>query len=132
MLTTIGNAIKTRLEGLGTFKVVERGFSKRALQSPPSAVFFLADDERVTDSPYFTRQLTWEIALLVSYLDPVIGQATMDGLVDAVRPAFSNWLPVPAGCLPAAVPRIRYEGVEDSLLIYTVRVTMQVVPEMIL
>lgn len=128
MLTILGDAIKARLEGLGLFKVVEKGFSKRALQSPPSAVFFLLDDERVTDSPYSMRQLTWEIALLVSYLDPVKGQAFMDDLIDAVRATFSDWLPVSAGCLPSAVPRIRYEGVEDTLLIYTARVTMQAVP----
>lgn len=128
MLTILSDAIKARLEGLGLLKVVEKGFSKRALQSPPSAVFFLLDDERMTDSPYSMRLLTWEIALLVSYLDPVKGQAFMDDLIDAVRAAFSDWLPVPAGCLPSAVPRIRYEGVEDTLLIYTARVTMQAVP----
>lgn len=131
MLTTIGDAIKDRLEGLAVFKVVEKGFSKRALSSPPSAVYFLADDERVTDSPYPTRLLTWEIALLASYLDPAKGQAVMDELIDAVRPAFSNWLAVNPGCLPAMVPKIRFEGVEDTLLIYTARVSMQVVPEKI-
>lgn len=128
MLTIIGEAIKARLEGLGLFKVVEKGFSKRALQSPPSAVFFLYSDEVATDTPSATRRLTWEVALLVSYLDPVKGQAAMDGLIDAFRPAFTNWRPVPVGCLPASVPRIRYEGVEDTLLIYTARITMDVFP----
>lgn len=132
MLKVIGDAIQARLEGLGMFKAVERGFSKRALQSPPSAVFFLYDDEQVTDSPYAMRKLTYEIALLASYIDPVKGQAMMDALVDSVRPAFIEWLPVTPGCLPASVTRIRYEGVEDTLLIYTIRVTMQVVPEKIL
>ncbi|ADW18572.1 hypothetical protein Despr_2433 [Desulfobulbus propionicus DSM 2032] len=132
MLATIGNAIQARLEGLDAFKAVERGFSKRALQSPPSAVFFLYDDEQVTDSPYAMRRLTWEIALLVSYLDPVKGQALMDDLVDQVRPALTDWRPAAQGCLPSTVTRIRYEGVEEALLIYTVRVTMQVVPEKIL
>lgn len=132
MLKVIGDAIQARLEGLGMFKAVERGFSKRALQSPPSAVFFLYDDEQVTDSPYAMRKLTYEIALLASYIDPVKGQALMDALVDGVRPAFTDWLPVTPGCLPVSVTRIRYEGVEDTLLIYTIRVTMQVVPEKIL
>lgn len=132
MLNTIGEAIKARLEGLGKFNVVEKGFSKRALQSPPSAVFFLVENERVADSPYMTRLLTWEIALLAGYLDPVKGQTLMDDLVDTITPAFTGWLAVTSGCFPATVPRIRYEGVEDSLLIYTARVTMQVVPENIL
>jgi len=131
MLKTLGEAIKARLEGLEVFKAVEQGFSKRALQSPPSAVFFLYDDEEVANKPV-TRKLTWEIALLVSYLDQVKGQALMHDLIDTVRPAFIGWLPVTAGCLPTAAPRFRYEGVEDTLLIYTGRVTMQVVPEKIL
>lgn len=128
MLAMIGEAIKVRLEGLGLFKVVEKGFSKRALQSPPSAVFFLYSDEMATDTPSPTRRLTWEVALLVSYIDPVKGQTAMDGLIDAVRPAFTKWLAAPVGCLPASVPRIRYEGIEDTLLIYSARITMDVFP----
>jgi len=128
MLTTLGGAIKARLEGLEVFKAVDQGFSQRAISTPPSAVFFLSSDEEKVNTPYITRTLTWEIALLVSYLDPVKGLAQMNGLVDAVRPAFIHWLPVPAGCLPTAVPTVRYERVEDTLLIYTVRVTMQAVP----
>ena len=131
MLTTIGNAIKARLEGLGTFKVVERGFSKRALQSPPSAVFFLADDEEVVDDPEVTRRLIYEVALLVSYLDPAKGQEQMEAIIDAVRPQFVQWEPVEKGCEPAKVPRIRYEGVEDTLLIYSARITMEVYPQTI-
>jgi len=128
MLATIGGAIKARLEGLAVFNVVEKGFSKRALSSPPSAVYFLVNDEMATDTPSPTRRLTWEVALLVSYLDPVKGQATMDGLIDAVRPAFTKWIAVPVGCLPASVPRIRFEGTEDTLLIYSARITMDVFP----
>lgn len=131
MLTTIGNAIKARLEGLGVFKVVERGFSKRALQSPPSAVFFLADDEEVVDDPAVTRRLVYEVALLVSYLDPAKGQEQMEAIIDAVRPQFVQWDPVGKGCEPAKVPRIRYEGVEDTLLIYSARITMEVYPQTI-
>jgi hypothetical protein len=128
MLAAIGNAIKARLEGLGTFKVVERGFSKRALQSPPSAVFYLYSDESVTDDPESARKLTYEIALLVSYLDPEKGQVAMDELIDAVRPAFTRWEPVEKGSEEASIPRIRWEGVEDSLLIYSARVTLDVYP----
>ena len=131
MLATIAAAIKTRLDGLGAFKVVERGFSKRALQSPPSAVFFLAEDTMRSDKPSPTRTLTWDIALLVSYLDPVKGQETMETLIDLVRPAFTDWRPVAAGCLPSSVPHVRFEANEDTLLVYSVRVTMDVFPNTI-
>lgn len=128
MLTTIGEAIKTRLEELSLFKVVEKGFSKRALQSPPSAVFFLVLDEIETDLPSSLRKLTWEVAILSSYLDPVKGQVDMEKMVDAVREAFTDWEATPVGSLRASVPRIRYEGVEDTLLIYTARITLGVFP----
>ena len=131
MLATIAAAIKTRLEDLGQFKVVERGFSKRALQSPPSAVFFLAEDVMRSDKPSPTRTLAWDIALLVSYLDPVKGQETMETLIDLVRPAFTDWRPVAVGCLPSSVPQIRFEANEDTLLVYSVRVTMDVFPNII-
>jgi len=131
MLTIIGDAIKARLEGLGLFKVVEKGFSKRALQSPPSAVFFLVDDAEGTDTPDVTRKLTYEIALLVSYIDPVKALTQMEAIIDAVRPSFIGWEPLPLGCLQASVPRIRYEGVEDTLLIYTARLTVPVFPKLI-
>jgi hypothetical protein len=131
MLTTLGTSIKTRLQGLDLFKVVEEGFSKNALQSPPSAVFFLFDDVGVTDKPSPTRRLTYEIALMVSYVDPVKGQAAMNGIIDAVRPAFTKWLPVSPGCLPVSCPKIRYEGIENTLLIYSARITMDVFPETI-
>lgn len=128
MLKIIGDAIKARLESLGLFKVVEKGFSKRSLQSPPSAVVFLVDDDAVTDSPSSIRRLTWEVAMMVSYIDPVKSQAAMEDIIDAVRPAFTQWEAVAIGCLPASVSRIRYEGVEETLLIYTARITTGVFP----
>ena len=131
MLTILGDAIKVRLEGLGIFKVVEQGFSQRVLKSPPSAVFFLAEDRRVKDSPYVMRLLAWDIALLVSFIDPSKAQPQMNDLIDAVRAAFSVWIPSVAGSKPTEVEIVRFEAVEDTLLIYTVRVTMEVIPEMI-
>jgi len=131
MLSAIATAIKERLEGLAAFKVVERGFSRRALQAPPAAVFFLAADELRTDMPSATRRLEWDVVLLVSYLDPEKGQAAMETLIDQVRPAFTNWRPVAVGSLPASVPRIRFEATEDTLLIYSVRVVMDVFPNTI-
>jgi len=131
MLATIGDAIKARLEGLNLFKAVENGFSKRALQSPPSAVFFLSSDTIATDTPSPTRRLIWEVVFLVSYIDPVKGQGTMNEILDAVRPAFTRWQAVPVGCLPSSVPRIRFEGTEETLLIYSAQITMDVFPETI-
>lgn len=131
MLTTIGAAIKTRVESLSLFKVVEQGFSKRALSTPPSAVFFLAADRRVQESPYVVRELEWNVALLVSYLDPAKAHPAMDDRLDAVRQLFVGWVPTPAGSKPAVVGDIRFEAAEDTLLIYTVPLTLTVMPEMI-
>jgi hypothetical protein len=128
MLATLRPAIKARLEYAYAFKAVEPSFTQRALQSPPSAVFFLLSDEEVVNSPAVTRRLTYEVALLVSYIDPARGQEEMDAIIDAVRPAFIEWEPAAKGCQPASIPRIRYEGVEDTLLIYSARVTMEVYP----
>lgn len=128
MLDIIAAAIKARLEEIGGFNTVAHGFSKRALQSPPSAVFFLVEDREVPTAPMVTRDLSWHIALVVSYIDPDRAQETITGHIDAVRIAFSGWVPVPRGSRPCTVPEIRFEAVEDTLLIYTVQVAMQVVP----
>ena len=128
MLNTLADAIKAHLELAYPFKTVDMGFTKRVLQSPPSAAFFLIDDEGVDDTRPYLRRLTWEIALLASYVDPVKGVREMHDIIDAVRPSFSEGGPVAAGCLPTAAPRFHCEGVEDTLLIYTGRVVMQAVP----
>ncbi len=131
MLETVATALKARLEGLDLFNVVEQGFSRRVLSAPPSAVCFLVEDGRVKESPYVQRELVWNVALMVSFLEPEKAQTTMNGLIDAVRGALVEWIPVPAGAKPCVVGPIRFEAVEDTLLIYTVRVTMEVIPEMI-
>lgn len=131
MLSTIGTAIKARLEGLGLFNLVEQGFSQRALSAPPSAVFFLAANRRVKESPYVVRELEWNVALLTSYLDPAKAHAAMNERIDAVLPLFSGWIPTAAGSKPCVVGDIRFEAAEDTLLIYTVPVTVEVIPEMI-
>ena len=128
MLDIIAAAIKARLEEIGGFNTVAQGFSKRALQSPPSAVFFLVEDRDVPDAPMITRHLFWHIALVVSYIDQVKAQEAINGHIDAVRTAFGGWVPVPRGCRPCTVPEVRFEAVEDTLLLYTVQVAMQVVP----
>ena len=132
MLSTLGAAIKARLESLALFKVVEKSITKRALQSPPAAVFYLASDDMSVDKPSATRSLTWQILVLVSGLDSDKGQDTAYGCLDAIRTAFTGWLVVSGGgCLPTSVPQIRFEAFEDTLLIYSVRVTMQIIPAII-
>jgi len=128
MLETVADSLKATLEGTGLFNVVEQGFSRRALSSPPSAVFFMAEDGRVTDSPYITRKLSWDIALMVSYIDPVKAHEKMNTIIDELRETLSEWRPTERGSLPSTVERIDFEVVEDTLLIYSARVAMQVVP----
>lgn len=131
MLKVIGDAIQAQLEGLGKFKAVEQGFSQRALQSPPSAVYFLVSDEGIVDEPAVTRKLTYEIALLINYTDPVKAQEQMEATIDDVRSLFTLWEPVESGCQPSSVTNIRYEGVEGTLLIYSARVALEVYPQTI-
>jgi hypothetical protein len=125
MLSDLRAAIKERLESAYPFRVVEAGFSQRALQSPPAAVFFLVTDKGQFDEPTMTRVLTYEVALLVSYTDPVKAQ----DILDAVRKSFTGWLPADAGCEEASVPEFRFQGVEGTLLIYTGRMTIEVYPD---
>jgi hypothetical protein len=129
MLANLRAAIKARLAEAYPFRVVEAGFSQRALQSPPAAVFFLVSDTGRFDEPAVTRMLTYEIALLVSYTDPVKAQEQVEEMLDMVRPSFTGWLPADAGCQPASMPEFRFQGVEGTLLIYTGRMTIEVYPD---
>lgn len=129
MLAELRTAIKARLETAYPFRVVEAGFSQRVLQSPPAAVFFLVADTGLADEPAITRVLTYEIALLVSYTDPVKAQEQVEEMLDRVRPSLTGWLPEEAGCQPASVPEFRFQGVEGTLLIYTGRMTIEVYPD---
>lgn len=129
MLAELRTAIKTRLETTYPFRVVEAGFSQRVLQSPPAAVFFLVDDDKITDEPEVDRSLVYEIALLVSYTDPVKAQEQIEDIIDAVRKSLTGWLPSDTGCEPASVPKFRFQGVEGTLLIYTGRMTIEVYPD---
>lgn len=129
MLSRLRDAIKSRLETSYPFNVVEAGVSQRALQSPPAAVFFMSDDAKLADDPVVARLLTYEIALLVSYIDPVKAQEQVEEMLDRVRPSLTGWLPDEAGCQPASVPEFRFQGVEGTLLIYTGRMTIEVYPD---
>ncbi len=129
MLSDLRAAIKARLEGAYPFHIVEAGFSQRALQVPPSAVFFLTEDKNLTDLPTATRGLTYEVALLVNYADPVKAQEQMEEIIDAVRASLTQWLPQDNGCEPAIVTDISFHGVEGTLLIYTARMTIEVYPD---
>lgn len=128
MLSDLRSAIKARLESAYPFRVVEAGFSQRALQSPPAAVFFLVSDKGLFDEPTMTRVLTYEVALLVSYTDPVKAQDHVEEMIDMVRQSFTGWMPTEKGCQPASVPEFRFQGVEGTLLIYTARMTIEVYP----
>jgi len=128
MLEDLRDAIKARLEAAYPFHIVEAGFSQRALQSPPAAVFFLTADRGKNDEPTVDRVLSYEIALLVSYADPVKAQAQMEDIIDAVRAALTGWLAAATGCEEASVPEFRFHGVEGTLLIYTASVTIEVYP----
>jgi hypothetical protein len=129
MLADLRTAIKARLAATYPFRVVEAGFSQRALQSPPAAIFFLLEDDRVADDPAMDRSLTYEIALLVSYTDPVKAQEQIEEIIDAVRDGITGWKPLATGVEPASVPKFRYQGVEGTLLIYTGRMTIEVYPD---
>lgn len=129
MLAELRAAIKAKLESTHAFRAVEAGFSRRVLQSPPSAAFFLVIDQKVADDPTVARVLTYEIALLVGYADPEKAQEQIEDIVDAVRGALTGWLPAEHGCGPATVPEFKFHGVEGTLLIYTGRMTIEVYPE---
>lgn len=128
-LSELRAALKARLESAYPFRVVEAGFSQRVLQSPPAAVFFLVDDDKVADEPVMDRMWVYEIALLVSYTDPVKAQEQIEDIIDAVRKHLTGWLPSEGGCQPASVPKFRFQGVEGTLLIYTGRITIEVYPD---
>jgi hypothetical protein len=128
MLADLRAAIKARLEAAYAFRAVESGFSQRVLQSPPSAAFFLVSDQGQADEPAVARVLTYEVALLVSYTDPVKAQEHVEEMLDMVRQSFTGWLPAEAGCQPMSVPEFRFQGVEGTLLIYTGRMSIEVYP----
>lgn len=129
MLAKIAAEMKAHLESLGVFNVVEQGFSEQALAVPPSAVFFLDGDKGTATSPYVARTLGWNIILLVSFLDPVSAHEQMNNLIDTVRDAFIGWRPSESGNKPSEVEYIDYETVENTLLVYKARVTIEVFPE---
>ena len=86
MLAQLRADIKAKLEGAYPFRIVEPGFSQRALQSPPAAVFVLTKDGKVCDEPEVVRKLIYEIALLVNYTDPVKAQIEMESIIDVAPP----------------------------------------------
>lgn len=132
MIEKISESIKTTLSGLGVFKKVEMTIGASVLSAPPSAAFFLALDRHVTDSPMVTRELSWDLVLMVPAAGPSKGQAGAGSIIDRVRGTFSCWLPfTTGGVLPSKVVDIRLEGIEATLLVYIARVTMQVMPDMI-
>ncbi|MDR3631716.1 MAG: hypothetical protein P4L42_15450 [Desulfocapsaceae bacterium] len=131
MIDKIAREIKARLKGLGLFKAVERTVTGKVLSSPPSAAMFLAYDRAVVSSPMVTRELGWDLVLLIPVLGADKGQGAAGACIDAVRAAFTGWRPWEGGTLPAEVPEIRMEGIEQTMLVYTARLTMKVIPAVI-
>lgn len=129
MIDRIAGEIEARLKGLGLFKAVERTVNAKVLQAPPSVAIFLAYDRAVVNKPTITRDLGWDLLLMVPAIGPGKGQKAAGDILDSVRDAFVGWRPwTTGGVLPAEVPEIRMEGIEQTMLIYTVRLTMQVMP----
>lgn len=132
MIDRIAEAIEERLKGLGIFKAVERTVTAKILQSPPSAAVFLAVDREKFNKPTVTRTLAWDILVLVPAHGSGKGQKVAGDCIDAVRGAFILWRPwTTGGIMPAEVPEIRLEGIEQTMLVYTVRLAMEVMPELI-
>lgn len=132
MLTKIADAIEAALVGTGQFRAVEQSISAGILRTPPSVAFFLAHDRGVVDTPMVTRELSWDLVLMTPALGADKGLAGAGQCIDTVRRTFSGWLPFETGgVLPATVPEIRLEGIEQTLLVYTVRLTMRVMPDII-
>jgi hypothetical protein len=132
MINKIAEEIVNQLKSLDLFRMVELNITAKALQAPPSVAVFLVYDKKVKNEPTVTRELAWDLALLVPALGVGKGQDLAGTCIDAVRDAFVNWRPfTTGGLLPADVPGIRLEGIEKTVLVYTVRVTMQVMPAII-
>lgn len=132
MIDRIATEIEARLKSLGVFKAVERTVTASILKTPPSAALFLDSDRKVVDKPTATRDLHWDIVLMIPALGADKGKAMAGDCIDAVRDAFTDWQPwTTGGVLPSEVPEVRLEGVERTILVYTVRLTMRVMPEII-
>ena len=131
MIDLIGTAIVTALEELAMFKAVEETVNRTVLQSPPGAAVILAYDKEAENKPV-ARELGWDIVLLLPALGRDRGKDQRGSIIDAVRKKFIGWRPfTTGGAMPARVPAIRLEGIEKSLLVYTVRLTMEVMPDVI-
>jgi hypothetical protein len=131
MIDTIALAIKAKLESLQVFRAVEQTITRQILQTPPGAAIFLAADKEKSDKPV-KRELAWDVMLSASALGVGGGQATIGGCIDAVRKGLLGWRALESGgVLPAKIPLIKLEGVQNTLLIYSVRLTMEVMPDVI-
>ncbi|PIE72290.1 MAG: hypothetical protein CSA20_08480 [Deltaproteobacteria bacterium] len=130
MITTIAGAMTATMKGLGIFKAVERSVLPNIVQSPPGAAVILAYDKEVENRPT-SRELGWDVMVTVSALGSGKGIKTADDIIDLLRETFINYRPLDEGVLPARVPTITLEGIQGQLLVYTVRVTMVILPAVI-
>lgn len=130
MIDKIAQAIEARLKSIGVFKAVERTVNTKILQTPPAVAVFLARDMAEGEQPTVVRVLDWDLLLLIPALGIGRGQRSAGDIIDMVRGAFLGWLPFEdGGTMPAEVPEVRLEGVEQAILVYTVRLTIRAMPE---
>ncbi len=129
MITEIAAAITERLESLAIFHSVERKITKQTRSNPPAAVFYLAGEHPVQESPEMMRRLNWDILVIARALDTGIGQKSADYCIDAVRNAFFGWMPVSAGCNPAVPGEIvLLESAAGGNLVYAMELGIECYP----
>jgi hypothetical protein len=132
MINEISDAIIKRAEGLIIFKSVESSIVAKSLKKPPSVTVILAYDKEVTDGQKDTRELGWDLVMMIPALAVGRGKNLTGDCIDGIRDGFNEWLPWDTGgVMPARVPSIKLEGILNTIQVYTARVTMKVMPKII-
>lgn len=93
MLSAIETLIQDKLTSLALFATV--GTALR-VEDPkrPFALTWLAEDKEITDSPKVLREISFVARIAINHSDTAGAAATsMNTLLDAVRPAFTGWVP---------------------------------------
>jgi len=132
MINEISAEIIQKAEGLDLFKSVESAIVAKSLKTPPSVAVILAYDKEVTDGQKDTRELGWDLVMMIPALGIGKGGKRTGDCIDGIRDGFNEWLPWDTGgVMPAKVPMIKLEGIEKTIQVYTARVTMKVMPKII-
>lgn len=132
MINEITDEIIKNAEGLDIFKSVESSIIAKSLKTPPSVAVILAYDKEVTDGQKDTRELGWDLVMMIPALAVGRGKNLTGDCIDGIRDGFNEWLVWDTGgVMPAKVPMIKLEGIEKTIQVYTARVTMKVMPKII-